>query len=260
MITEDEYITTDKYLSFANESVAYIKTDVLVYGKPIVWRGFVHTGRPAETWITGHSDYSITSDIHKKFQQSCKKWYAVNKEADSPNLYALPIGITNNCDDHPEYRIYGNTSIMHEVANMPRTIENRVYLNFSIHTYPVERGFVYNMFKDKPWVTVGVSEPTLESRKKYLIGIRNHDFMLCPRGNGIDTYRLWETLYMGGIPIVKRNFALLEFEDLPICWINTWDDVTPEFLDKEKKRIESSTWNLEKLKISYWKNKITGRQ
>jgi hypothetical protein len=49
---------------------------------------------------------------------------------------------------------------------------------------------------------------------------------------------------------------LTDFEDLPICFINDWNEVTPEFLDKEKQRILSRDWNMEKLKVSYWIEKI----
>ena len=43
-----------------------------------------------------------------------------------------------------------------------------------------------------------------------------------------------------------------DFTDLPICWIDDWSEVTPEFLESEYKRITQSTWNLEKLNFSYW--------
>jgi hypothetical protein len=259
MISEDDYITTDKYLSFANDSVVYIKTDVLVHTRPIMWRGHIHTGIPAETWITGHSDYGITVEVYNKFSQYCKRWYTVNRETSAPNLYALPLGITNDCDDSPIHRIYGNTRMMWEISQIPRNIQNRVYMNFSVHTFPHERLGVHTMFKDKSWVSIGIQENTFEGRKRFLLDIRNHEFVLCPRGNGVDTHRLWETLYMGSIPILRRHIALSDFEDLPICWINSWDEITPEFLDKEKQRIESTTWNLDKLTISYWKKRITDK-
>jgi len=57
---------------------------------------------------------------------------------------------------------------------------------------------------------------------------------------------------MGSIPIVKRHIAMNDFSDLPICWINDWSEVTPEFLDSELKRIQSGIFNMEKLKIGYW--------
>jgi hypothetical protein len=48
-----------------------------------------------------------------------------------------------------------------------------------------------------------------------------------------------------------------DFEDLPICFINSWEDLTPEFLEREDKRIYSGYWNMGKLKVSYWIDKIS---
>ena len=56
----------------------------------------------------------------------------------------------------------------------------------------------------------------------YLDNIYNHRFVLCPEGNGIDTHRLWECLYMGTIPIVKANKNVRFYEDLPILMVNEW--------------------------------------
>lgn len=33
----------------------------------------------------------------------------------------------------------------------------------------------------------------------------DYKFVVCPRGNGIDTHRFWETLYRGSIPIVESS-------------------------------------------------------
>ena len=58
------------------------------------------------------------------------------------------------------------------------------------------------------------------------------------------------------VPIVVRHIALEEFADLPICWIDRWEEVTPEFLQSEFARITETKWNLEKLTFGYWKARI----
>ena len=248
----DDIITGDKLLQLENEAVVYLKTDTLVCDGEFFWRGKVNTVRPAPVWISGHSDYGITANTYNKYMHSVKVWFAANREHIAPNLFAIPLGLPNDCDDSPIHRVYGNVDVVEEVLSEPRTIKNTAYMNFQIHTYPQERQPVYNMFKDKPWVTVGSAEHTLRGRLRYLRDIRSHKFVLCPRGGGVDTHRLWETLYMECIPIVKRHIAMNDFTDLPICWIDDWSEVTPEFLESEYKRITETTWNLEKLNFSYW--------
>lgn len=83
--------------------------------------------------------------------------------------------------------------------------------------------------------------------------IRNSKFVFCPRGNGIDTHRLWETLYMGSIPIVRFEPQTHHlFTDLPILFIDDWSVITEEFLQEKYREITSKTWNMEKLKVGYW--------
>lgn len=251
-----DVITGDKFLQLENQNVAYMKIDTLVLHHPLPWRGRMHAARAAPVWISGHGDWGVTSDIYKRYGHHTNVWFAANREHTAPNLFAIPIGITNDCDDSPMHRIYGNVSVMEEALSEPRTIKNTCYMNFQIHTYPQEREPVYNMFKRKEWVTVGFAEHTLRGRLGYLRDIRSHKFVVCPRGGGVDTHRLWETLYMESIPIVKRHVAMNDFGDLPICWINDWSEVTPEFLESEYKRITEGTWNLEKLKFSYWERLV----
>jgi hypothetical protein len=253
---ESDIITTDKFLSLQNPIIAYIKTDTLVHNCPYPWRGQMHTFRTAPIWISGHADAGVTTMIYNRYHQYTHVWFTINMEHSSPNLIAIPLGITNDCDDSPIHRIYGNTKVMVEAVSEPRIIKNTVYMNFQTHTCPSEREPVYNMFKDKSWVTLGQVENTLRGRLTFLRDIRSHKFVLCPRGGGVDTHRLWETLYMCSIPIVKRHVALNDFGDLPICWINDWSEVTPEFLESEYKRITEATWNIEKLKFSYWERLV----
>lgn len=61
---------------------------------------------------------------------------------------------------------------------------------------------------------------------------------------------------MGSIPIIKKDVWNEEFRDLPICFINDWSDVTVEFLEYEQNRIKNTNYNLDKLTISYWIDKI----
>jgi hypothetical protein len=254
--SESDIITGDKYLSLQSDTIAYIKTDALFYDRPIEWRGEEHTLRAASIWITGHSDFPITKEVFDTHKNKTCVWFATNMGHVNPKLTGLPIGITNNTKESTDHVVFGNTCIMQEVSERPRTINNLVYMNFLISTYPLERQVCYDTFVGKPWVTVGQSEKTLEARKNLLIDIRNHMFVLCPRGNGVDTHRLWETLYMGSIPIVKRDVAFNDVLDLPILFVNEWTEITEDFLLAEYERIATTKWNMKKLSFSYWKERI----
>ena len=252
-LTKEDIITSDKYLEAFPSN--YFKTDCIVHNSSMWWRNKLVSPPPKNSnlIISGHSDYGITDKEFEYFNPSV--WYTINKQSDK--VFGLPLGITNNTQESSLHPIYGNVDSMIHVMNEPKQDKNLVYMNFNISTYPQERQQVFNLFQDKEWVTKGMIENTMEGRTRFLQEIRNHTFVLCPRGNGVDTHRLWETLYMGSIPIVKKDIALKDFEDLPICFIDSWTEITPEFLVEQKQRILSKSWNIQKLKVSYWIDKIT---
>ena len=82
--------------------------------------------------------------------------------------------------------------------------------------------------------------------------------MVCPVGNGLDTHRVYETLYCGRIPITfqKELYERL-YNKLPIVYLDSIDklnDVTllESLISSEEKKI----WDKDILNFSYWKNII----
>ena len=131
-----------------------------------------------------------------------------------------------------------------------------MYMNFDTNTNE-ERKNIKTLFSTKNWVTNGILDKTMQGRIKFLEQCHNHYYVICPRGNGIDTHRIWETLYIGSIPVVLLEEGLESFQDLPILFINNWNIVTKEFLESKISYFYNKIWNLEKLFFSYWKNKIS---
>jgi hypothetical protein len=179
------------------------------------------------------------------------KWYAQNVNIKDPKIESIPIGLQNN-----RWLKQDNKKvIIVEQLKKPRQNTNLVYLNCDVNTNPSKRKILYMLFDKKPWVT-SVKGRNGFNVKDYFKNLYDHKFVLCPEGNGIDTHRIWETLYVGSIPIIKRNINSQYYTDLPICFVDRWEDITESFLIKEHERIISSEWNLAKLNFSFWKNKI----
>lgn len=250
--TRDDVICTDKYLAAFPD--AYVKTDVFYLRDPVVWRDRLAQRPPhsSRLIVSGHSDFPVVDALADWYPDAT--WFSVNTQ--SSRVHGLPLGITNDTDESELHRIYGNVDMMVEVAQTPRQIRNLVYMNFSCNTYPAERVPLWNLLCGFPWVTGEAHTPTPEGRRAFLTSIRNHEFVLCPRGNGIDTHRLWETLYMGSIPIVRADIAHRDWTDLPILIVNDWSDVTEDRLRATRAEFATRTWNWSKLKIGYWVQKI----
>ena len=130
-----------------------------------------------------------------------------------------------------------------------------LYINHDCRTNSNERGKVYSLLEKKSWVTAvhGVNRTNMDS---YFTNVAAHKFMAAPYGNGFDTHRLWEALYLGTVPIIRRNIFTSFYEDLPICFINEWEEVTIDFLKREYDRIKQMNWNKDRLYFGWWRNKI----
>lgn len=182
------------------------------------------------------------------------KWYTQNVNVVNPKIESLPIGLENNRwfpDRQKKKKIIAK-------LNETRNYRNLVYMNHNIGTNPTVRGRLYELYEGESWVTAERGSNSQGRFDEYLDNIYNHKFVMSPQGNGLDTHRTWECLYVGSIPIEKRNLNNRFYTDLPICFVDSWEDLTPEFLESEFVRIKSGTWNI-KLNFEYWKNKIIRR-
>ena len=257
MINIKDIITTDGYLNFCNENnICYIKTDFFYIGSQFNWRGEIHPKYVDKVCVVGHSDYPIVDEISSRFD----KIFCINRFNKNENTFGLPLGITNYSDESQLHKIYGNKEVMIEVSNQEIVKDNLAYMNFNISNYPVERQFIFDKFKNEDWILQGEIGTSLYSRIKFLQDIKSSKFVFCPRGNGVDTHRLWESLYMGSIPIVIYEETHHLFTDLPILFIKDWDEINEDFLNEKYEEIINKEWNLDKLKMRYWtdfiKNKI----
>lgn len=181
------------------------------------------------------------------------KWYSKNVNIIDPRVVSIPIGV-ENAMWYKRMRIDKLSKMERQLTKL-KGIRNLAYMNHKVGNNAEKRQILYDLFEHKPWVTVGHGKNGYQF-DRYLHQLYNHKFVFSPEGNGMDTIRTWECLYMNTIPIEKRNINNQFYADLPICFVDSWEEVTPEFLESEYDRIKGSTWNMEKLEFEYWKNII----
>ena len=199
--------------------------------------------------VTHNSDVNVDASFY--IPDNVIKWYSQNVNNKDYKLESLPIGLENN----RWFKDLKKKEKMEAMLKTPKKIINLVYMNHNVATNPEKRSILYELFSRIPWVT-SVMGKNGKYYDQYLSEVYNHHFVICPEGNGLDTHRVWETLYMKSIPIEKRNINNQFNTDLPICFVDDWEELTEEFLLKELQRIQSTEWNLDKLTFEYWKNKI----
>ena len=129
--------------------------------------------------------------------------------------------------------------------------------NFSKKTHPLRRRF-YKKIKHKKWITKQMKKINIEHFYKQLNQCK---FVICPRGNGLETYRFYDTLYSGAIPIVlKENILYDKFKTLPVLILDTLEDLknmTPQFLDEQYKLLSKKHQSYQRLlDMDYWLKNI----
>jgi hypothetical protein len=199
--------------------------------------------------ITHNSDENV--DQSYVIPDNVVMWYSQNVNMEHPKLQGIPIGLMNDRWDRGNNR----KVIMIERLKKVREYRNLAYMNHEAKTNLAKRRDLVSIFANAVWVTKDNRVPF----ESYIKNIYNHKFVICPEGNGLDTHRIWEALYMRTIPIVIRSTYNSFFSDLPICFVNSWDEVTESFLNREYDRISKAEWDLSKLNFEYWKRKILGR-
>lgn len=270
----DHFITTDKiynhYKNYYknNKKIRYIKTDFIKnrYNNDIIQIKKWNRVEPTEdininnldVIITGHSDYDISNNelpiINK---DNIIKWFSVNMNIKHPKCTSIPLGITNKDENTNIHKIIGNYDKIYNISRKPKSYKNLAYLNINVNTFPEERNKVYNTYKNKHWVTLDEPKISVNGHESYLNNIYSHKFIFAPRGNGIDTHRIWESLYLRSIPIVKKCIGMEQFYDLPILFVDNWDNITEEYLHNKYNEIMNKKYPLYKLNIDYWKNIIS---
>lgn len=152
--------------------------------------------------------------------------YTQNMNVKHKKVFPLPIGLANTQWAH------GNTKIHKEVYDIDIEKTKEIYFNFNVETNKIKRQECYNSIKKKN-ILWNKSLPY----KKYLIELKKHKYAICPEGNGIDTHRFWECLYMNVIPICKKNILVEYYSKyFPIILLNEWDDLNLADLKYEFKK------------------------
>ena len=178
--------------------------------------------------------------------------YAQNVDV-QPNsrVNMLPIGIANSMWPHGDlltlYKVMNETYFLGKNKN--------IYVNINPNTFGFRRD-VLTALKGK--FEISGNKPYEE----YLRELAQHKFCLCIRGNGVDTHRFWESLYLGVIPVIidneqtnMSNFVqFLEMHEVPFHspskdvskWtVGMFNDILYKKIYKEK-----SVYNTEHLKMN----------
>lgn len=190
--------------------------------------------------IAGKGDGIIPSNV--TIPKNIKLIYATHTNYIHPVIKFIPLG--------SDFRSINSFS-KGNICNNNRKI--LCYCNYSLDTHPC-RITLYKILKNKEFITIENMNTWLNysiTRDAFFENLGNSKFVICVRGYNIDSFRFYDAIYSGAIPIVVKepfhdaNF----FKNVPILFLNSINDfntLTKEFLENEYK-------TLSKLKKTYYK-------
>ena len=137
-------------------------------------------------------------------------WFAANVAVARRRLFAVPLGIANPVWPH------GNPDALAAVqrARIPKT--QLFDVTFDVATNRRER---LRCLRE-----TGLELQSPVPHREYLERLASSYFCVAPQGNGIDTHRVWEALYLGTIPIVTRSVLSDQHPDLPMVVLDDWSE------------------------------------
>jgi hypothetical protein len=266
--SNSDFIYADRFLShaLACNFCDYSKRDFLYRsGK---WRGIENQVKLFEpryeserTLLLGHSDTGTNlAHVVPYRLKGYKKIWAINATPFGSILKSLPLGLTNPTTESQMHPILGDTSHLSSADSetyFPTNFDGTVYGNFSITTNIRVRKPLADLLKKNGMV---FSDPifTERGRIEYLSALRRHSLTVCPEGNGVDTHRLWETIYMGGTPVIiySKQIASL-VRDLPVIVLKNWSELNDlAMLEEEWNQLNSRVFNFQKVMASFWISKF----
>lgn len=191
--------------------------------------------------ISSQSDRKINNNLYKKKPSCVSKWYSANVNCTKSNLIPIPLGIAP----------YRNTkSVIFEdleKVNLSKDKKNKIFSNFNLNTNYFHRVSAFKQaHKNRD-----CDFKNFTNYDDYLNNLSQYKFSLAPWGNGIDTHRIWESLYLGVIPITKNHLHYRNLSNIPILLISSY-----EKLSQINFSINFDHIDYEKLTINWWKNII----
>lgn len=204
-----------------------------------------------------HEDTPI--DEHIVIPDNVLGIHAVNAAYFGGKVHPFPYGVQrpiNRKGGDADNRI----EILKEEIDKPQTPTKLLYINCGIGRNKDREPLVE--FEGLPWVTTRFDKDSMyfpySKYRDFLNEMRDHKFMICPEGHGMDCHRNWELLYMRRVPVMKLSpyFTRL-MEGFPVLFVNEWSDVTEELLTQSEHLFqEAQAMNLNKLDLNLIFNSI----
>jgi hypothetical protein len=202
--------------------------------------------------ITHNSDISVTNKLIELKDDKIKNWFIQNLDAPATNtIHPLPIGLENR-------RYFNNGKISLYKRAQIKNKDKYILSAFNTFSNPKERSELNKITKNNPLV----NKLDASFQNDYVSELASHKYALCPAGNGLDSHRIWESLILGVIPIVKESYFSKNLNNMgiPMVLLKNWGELRNLTLDKLEGNYSQTLESVELQKFSsfdFWNKFIT---
>jgi hypothetical protein len=230
---ESIFIDSELFNRFANMYSQYLKDGVIL--------------------VTGNGDEEF-HEIPETLKDKNFTWYAQNSFIDfDKRVRLLPAGVENL-----DYWGTGLPKYLKQKKDREKMISDKILFGPYGKTHPSRLDDIEKAFQQLDLFDIPIERL---SPKKYAYISSNYKFVYCPRGNGIESHRFWETLYRGGIPIIKISVWSRQLRELQIPFeeIERLDDLDSGFIEMLNERWKSTPEpsDINSLWMPFWTEKVT---
>jgi hypothetical protein len=251
----DKYDILDAFLSIQNKVVFISSPDIDFPPpkKPYCYDGYFDISKVPENYLNINYYDKIYKEVIPIIEKNNLYVFTHSVSINHPRIFFVPIGLFPRFD---HFRL--------------KTIvkENLCYANFGLainRWFGNPRQQVLDIINKKDFIIKeNIADTHVVNRNGldfhyFYEKIAKSKFAICPRGCGIDTYRLWDCIALGCIPIVEKYDGHADFKDLPILFLDSIDayaDLTEEYLNQVYYEFLQKTFNYDRLKFSSIENRL----
>lgn len=170
------------------------------------------------TLVTHNSDRHFDQQIFDSLSQYVNRIYAINCTIENNIITKIPLGFSDR-----------SLPFLEKSQSSFSNKENLVYLNFTKGNHS-DRLECFNYFSNRKWVTTDDSDLSFLN---FYDRLKSSKYCISPRGVGIDTHRIYESIFLDTIPIVKSSELNSLYKNFPILIVDDWSEITEDFLTAE---------------------------
>jgi len=201
-----------------NESTVYVNGNLLVSLEQEFLSCLSKRFEPLAAIVIGDSDNPPSASFLQDIQKHCKLVACVNVSSSIKGVVPLPLGLESQ-----RYRSAGQIRDFKKVPSF--SVESRsigILVAWNDETNLKERILARR--------EITRSNCCLEMSRRvparYIHALMRRTLLVpCPPGNGKDTHRFWESLYLGALPVVLKRDVIPAYAPYPYVAIEEWSEL-----------------------------------